>query len=229
VFDGETVADSARAKLLHETGYHGVCYFPAEDVREEYLEPTDHRTHCPIKGDARYWTVRVGERLAENAVWEYPQPLDSAPPMAGYRAFYWHEMDEWYEEDARVYGHPRDPYHRIDALPSSRLVRVRVAGETIAETARPILLFETGLPTRYYIPRADIRMQYLEPSETRTRCTYKGLTTGYWSVRVGDTLLEDAAWAYDRPKPEAAGLEGHIAFYNHQVDIEVDGRPDGAP
>ena len=93
VFNGETVADSRRVKLLHETGHLPVYYFPEEDLRHDLLEPSDHTTHCPFKGDASYWSVRVGDRVAENAVWSYPEPLESAPPLAGYAAFYWDKMD----------------------------------------------------------------------------------------------------------------------------------------
>ena len=103
VFGGETVADSRRAKLLHEAGLLPVYYFPIEDVRMELLEESDHTTHCPYKGDASYWSVRAGVRVAENAVWSYLEPIDSAPPIAGYLAFYWRKMDHWYEEDEEVF------------------------------------------------------------------------------------------------------------------------------
>ena len=96
VFGGETVADSRRAKLLHEAGLLPVYYFPQEDVRSELLEESDHTTHCPFKGDASYWSVRVGDRVAENAVWGYPEPIDSCPPISGYLALYWNMMDMWF-------------------------------------------------------------------------------------------------------------------------------------
>jgi uncharacterized protein (DUF427 family) len=118
VFGGETVADSRRAKLLHETGLLPVYYFPEEDLNHDLLEWTDHSTHCPFKGDASYRSVRVGDRVAENAVWSYPEP-DHFAPLKGYAAFYWRKLDHWYEEDEEVFVHPRDPYHRVDVLPSS--------------------------------------------------------------------------------------------------------------
>ena len=124
VFSGETVVDSSRAKLLHEHGHLPVYYFPEEDVRMDLLEPTDHSTTCPWKGEASYWSVRVGDRVAENAVWSYLDPLEDAPPLEGYYAFYWNEMDEWYEEDEPAIVHARDPYHRVDILESSRHVKV---------------------------------------------------------------------------------------------------------
>src|SRR3712207_912723 len=149
---GETIADSKRVKLLHETGHLPVYYFPEADVRMDLLEESDHTTQCPFKGVASYWSVRVGDKVAENSAWSYPEPIDLAPPLAGYLAFYWRMMDHWYEEDEEVFVHPRDPYHRVDILESSRHVKVRVNGEVVAETERPKILFETGLPPRYYIP-----------------------------------------------------------------------------
>src|SRR5918912_28251 len=112
IFNGETVADSRRVKLLHETGHLPVYYFPEEDLRQDLLEPTEHTTHCPFKGDASYWTVRAGERVAEDALWGYPEPIESAAWLRGYVAPYWDKFDAWYEEDERVAGRLRDPYHR---------------------------------------------------------------------------------------------------------------------
>ena len=95
-FNGEIIADSKRAKLMHETSLLPIYYFPQVDVRNELLEESAHTTHCPFKGDTSYWSVRVGERVAENAVWSYPEPLEDAPPLAGYLAFYWRKMDMWF-------------------------------------------------------------------------------------------------------------------------------------
>jgi uncharacterized protein (DUF427 family) len=228
MFGGETIADSKRAKLLHETGHLPVYYFPEEDVRMDLLEESDHTTYCPFKGDASYWSVRVGNRVAENAVWSYPEPIDSAPPIAGYLAFYWNEMDAWYEEDEEVFVHPRDPYHRVDILESSRHVEVRVNGEIVAETDRPKLLFETGLPPRYYIPPEDVREEVLVASEKTTRCPYKG-TASYWSVEAGGGRVEDLVWYYPEPIPEAAKIKGLLAFFNEKVDLEVDGEEQERP
>src|ERR1051326_4643962 len=182
VFNGETIADSKRALLLRETGHLPVYYFPPDDVRGEFLEPTPHQTHCPFKGDASYWSVTVGDRVAQNAVWGYLDPLPGRADIRGYRAFYWKLMDAWYEEDEQVFEHPRDPYHRVDVLQSSRHVRVEIDGQTLAESTRPQLLFETGLPTRYYLPIEDVRMDLLEPTETSSVCPYKG-SAAYWRLR----------------------------------------------
>jgi uncharacterized protein (DUF427 family) len=219
---GVAVADSTRTLLLLEARHLPVYYFPPADVRTDLLEPTAKRTHCPHKGDASYWTVRVGDRVADNAAWSYQDPIGGRDDIKGYLAFYWGKLDAWFEEDDEVYVHPRDPYKRVDVLHSSRHVRVVLNGETVAETRRPRLLFETALPTRYYIPKADVRMDLLEPTATETRCPYKGRAR-YWSARVGDKVLDDVAWSYPFPIPECPKIEGLVCFFNERADIWVDG------
>ena len=228
MFNGETIVDSRRVKLLHETGHLPVYYFPEEDLRHDLLEESEHTTYCPFKGDASYRSVRVRDRVAENALWRYPEPIESAPLLAGYAAFYWHKMDHWYEEDEEVFVHPRDPYHRVDVLDSSRHVRVLVNGEVVAETDRPKLLFETGLPTRYYIPLEDIQMEMLVPSEKTTQCPYKGIAS-YWSVEAGGEREEDLVWSYPEPISEAGKIKGLLCFFNERVDLEVDGEEQDRP
>ena len=228
VFNGETVVDSRRVKLLHETGHLPVYYFPEEDVRADLLEPSDHTTHCPFKGDASYRSVRVGDLVAENALWYYPEPIEGAPPLGGLVALYFGAMDAWYEEDEEVSIHPKDPYHRVDVLESSRRVRISVNGEVVAETDRPKILFETGLPPRYYIPPEDVRREALVPSETETGCPYKG-NASYFSVEAGGTRGEDLVWYYPDPLPEAAKAKDHLCYYNEKVDVELDGEPQPRP
>jgi uncharacterized protein (DUF427 family) len=215
---GETVVDSRRSKLLHEHGHLPIHYFPQDEVRMDLLVPSDKHTTCPFKGEASYWSVHAGGKVAEDAVWSYPDPLPDAPRLAGYMAFYWHKMDEWLEEDEPAIVHARDPYHRIDILDTSRHVRVSVNGEQVADTTRARALFETGLPTRWYIPRDDVRMDLLRASEHRTGCAYKGYAS-YWSA--GDE--ENVAWAYADPRAEAQRIKDYVAFFNERVDIEVDG------
>jgi uncharacterized protein (DUF427 family) len=222
VFNGETVVDSRRVKLMHETGHLPIYYFPEEDVRQDLLEPSDHTTHCPFKGDASYWSVRVGDRVAENAVWSYLEPLEGAPPISGYVAFYHDAMDKWLEEDEEIIGHPHDPYHRVDVLESSRHVRVRVNGEVVAETHRPKILFETGLPPRYYLPPEDVHTELLVESETKTVCPYKGIAS-YRSTRIDGEVVEDLAWYYPEPLPEAQKVRDHVCFYDEKAVIEIDG------
>jgi uncharacterized protein (DUF427 family) len=222
VFAGETVVDSRHAKLLHEHAHLPIYYFPEHEVRTDLLEPTAHSTRCPWKGEAAYWSVRVGDRVAENAVWGYDDPIEGAPPLAGYRALYWDAMDEWLEEEERIHVHARDPHKRVDVLASSRHVEVAVGDQVVADSRRPHLLFETHLPVRYYLPREDVRMDLLEPSEHVTRCPYKGRAT-YWSVRAGGELHESLAWTYEAPIPEQPKIRGLVAFFNERVDLRVDG------
>lgn len=228
-FNGETVVDSKRAMLLHERGRVPVYYFPKEDVRFDLLEATDHTSHCPHKGDAAYWTMRAADRVAENAVWGYPQPIEGQEALAGLVAFYWHEMDHWYEEDDEVFVHARDPYRRVDAMTSSRHIQVRLNGEIVADSTRPVLLFETGLPTRYYLQPQDVRLELLRKSPTVTRCPYKGMATT-WSADVHGVAHDDIAWSYPFPIPELPKIEGLICFYNENVDeMLVDGEPETRP
>jgi uncharacterized protein (DUF427 family) len=229
VFEQETIVDSSGAKLLHESGHLPVYYFPDEDVRRDLLVSSDKRTHCPHKGDAHYWSVRVGERTAEDAVWFYPEPTEPASFLAGHVAFYWREMDEWFAEDEQLFGHPRDPYARIDVYPTSRRVRILLDGEVLADSVRAKGLFESNLPSRWYIPPEDVRTELLEASSTRTRCAYKG-SASHYHARLGDSLHEDVAWAYPEPQHDAEQVRDHISFYNERVDVELDGelqeRPD---
>jgi uncharacterized protein (DUF427 family) len=137
-------------------------------------------------------------------------------------------IDAWYEEDEQVFVHPRDPYHRVDILESSRHVRVSINGEVVAETERPKVLFETGLPPRYYIPPEDVREDVLVESEKNTRCPYKGVAS-YWSVEAGGERVENLIWYYPEPIPEAARIKGLLAFFNEKVDLEVDGERQERP
>ena len=222
VFAGETVLDTLRPHLLHETGYLPRYYLPREDVRWELFEPTDHSTHCPFKGDARYWTLRVGDRMAENVVWNYPEPVEGAPNFSELVSFYWDQLEHWYEEDEEVFVHPRDPFHRVDVLPTSRRVRVSLEGTELADTSRAQVLYETGLPPRWYIPPEDVKAEALEDSDTRTGCAYKGFAS-YRTVRAGDAEEEDLVWLYEDPRREAQAIKDYLAFFNERVDIEVDG------
>jgi uncharacterized protein (DUF427 family) len=217
----EAVFDTTSAHLLHETGHLPVYYVPEADIRHELLEPSDKTTHCPHKGQASYRSIRVGDRFEPDAVWAYNDPLAPAAFLAGHAAFYWRQLDEWFVEDEQVFGHPRDPYHRIDVYPTSRRVRVSVDGETIADSVRALALFETSLPPRFYLPADDIRTELLEPSETKTRCGYKGLAS-YYHVRIGDTLHDDLAWTYPEPDDDGEKIRGLIAFFNERADLEVD-------
>jgi len=219
---GEVIADSRRAMLLHEGGQMPIYYFPPEDVSAECLEPSDRQTHCPKKGDASYYTIQAGGEVVDAGAWYYPDPLPGTPPIKDLIAFYWNRMGRWLEEGEEVTVHPRDPYHRIDVLSTDRHIRISLDGELLAETTRATALFESNLPTRWYLPREDVRAE-LEPSDTITHCPYKG-AAGYHSVRRSDGELgKDLIWYYDEPLPEARRIQGLLCFFNEKVDIELDG------
>lgn len=150
------------------------------------------------------------------------------PDLAGYVGVDWYAMDRWLEEEEEVFGHARDPFKRIDIRGSSRHVVVKLDGEVVADTHRPVLLFETGLPVRYYIPREDVRMDLLEGSDKRTTCAYKGHAP-HFHARAGDEVHEHIAWHYPEPLPDHKEIEDLISFYNERADITVDGEPANRP
>jgi uncharacterized protein (DUF427 family) len=216
VIGDRVVLDTTRAKLLYETGIPPVPYAPLADFDADVLVRTDHSTHCPFKGDASYWTVRAGDRVEENAVWAYENPLPESAWLADHAALYWKKADTWFVEEEPVFAHLRDPYHRVDVHESSRPVRVTAGGRLVARSERPKVLFETGLPMRVYIARADIVPDVLAPAEKRTRCPYKG-EASYWSVAG----IPDAAWSYETPLPEATKVQGHVSFDAEGIDVEL--------
>jgi uncharacterized protein (DUF427 family) len=218
---GEVVADTAHPRLVWEVPYYPAYYFPAEDVRTELLAPTSTVTHSPSRGDAQHFTIKAGGKEAEDAALQY---VDS--PVEELRHLIrldWDSMDGWFEEDEEVYTHPRDPYARVDILATSRHVRVELDGVVVADSTNGRALFETGLPPRWYVPKVDVRMGLLVPTDTVTHCPYKGQAQ-YWAVRVGDRLVEDLAWSYRTPLPESQKIAGLVAFYNERVDLFIDGK-----
>jgi uncharacterized protein (DUF427 family) len=228
VLGHETVVDSTRTLLQFELRHLPVWYFPRDDVRVDLLEPSKKRTKCPHKGTASYWNLAVGGRVVPDAVWNYEDAVDGRDDIAGRFAFYWNKLDAWFEEDDEVFVHPRDPYHRVDVVNSSRHVRIEVDGVELANTTRPRLLFETNLPVRYYIPRADVNEALLEPIDTSSQCPYKGIAS-YFSARVGSRVADDIAWTYPFPIPECPKIEGLVAFFDEHVDVWVDGEQQTRP
>lgn len=220
VFAGETVLDTDGAKLLHETGLRPQLYVPVDDLNQELLKPTEHHTHCPFKGTASYWSVVVGDHIAENAIWTYPEPNPESKWLRGYAGPYWQSMATWYDEDEEIRGGLRDPFHRVDVRDSSRHVRVTAAGEVVAETDRPRVLSETGLPNRFYIPPEDVRRDLLSPTETHTDCPYKG-TASYWSVKAGGRMLADAVWSYPEAEGDSAKARGYFCFDGDDITVEA--------
>lgn len=213
---GESIVDSDGVVMLHETGLLPQWYFPLADIRPDVLVESDHHTHCPYKGDARYWHVRLGDRLVENAVWNYPSPLPGVPDIAGLAGIYFDKIDAWYEEDEKLLGHPRDPFHRVDTRRSHRHVTVTLDGQQIAETHSPIALFETGLSVRWYVPRGDLDWTALSESDKHTVCPYKG-TASY--VSAGEST--DIGWTYPEPLGEALAVENHYSFDGAGIEVSV--------
>ena len=217
---GHLVADSIRPLLVWEVPYYPTYYFPAADVRGELLDADGAIDHSPSRGDGETFTVRAGGREARGAAVRYEDsPIEE---LRSTIKLHWQAMDAWFEEDEEVYTHARDPYTRVDILASSRHVRVEVAGVTVAESTSPRLLFETGLPVRYYLPKPHVRMELLERREEVTHCPYKGRAES-WSVRAGERLHENLAWSYPAPLQESHKIAGLIAFYNEKVDLFVAG------
>ena len=220
-FGDIAIADSTRLQLMLESGRLPVYYFPIEDVCMDLLVPGTRREVSPTKGEATYLTIDTGKKSAPDAAWRYNASPAGCPDLTHLIAFRWRAMDAWYEEDEEVAAHARDPFHRIDVLRSARRVRVRIGESVVADTRRSRMLFETGLPVRYYIPRDDVRVDLLTPSGTVTTCAYKGQTSQYWTS--GDDL-RDVAWSYLLPSPEVGAIAGMVCFFNERVDeISVDG------
>ncbi|MGH8834482.1 MAG: DUF427 domain-containing protein [Actinomycetes bacterium] len=217
-FGGQVIADTTRPMLVWEIPYFPAYYFPVEDVRTDLLTPSGNTSHSPSRGDGRLYTIKAGDREAVAAAMRYED--SPIPELRDLVRFEWEAMDAWFEEDEEVIVHPRDPHSRIDILQSSRHVRIEIDGVTVAETSSPRLLFETGLPTRYYLPKTAVRLDLLEPSDTVTRCPYKGQTV-HWAAKVGGET-KDVAWSYPAPLPESQKIIGMVAFYNERVDTYID-------
>jgi uncharacterized protein (DUF427 family) len=215
------VLDTTRAQLLHETGIRPVAYAPLEDFAADLMERTETSTHCPFKGDASYWTLRVGDDVREDAVWAYEEPLEEAAWLRGYAALYFDRADRWMVEDEPVVGRLRDPYHHVDVHVSSRPVRVTAGGQVIAECARPTLLFETSMPVRAYLPRRDVTAGHLQPSSKTSVDAYVGAAI-YWHVHAGDQRFDDAAWSYELPRAEAMKIAGLVCFEGDGIVVELD-------
>ncbi len=219
-FGGATVADSKRA-LLHiqyGPGRLPTYYFPKDDVDAAMLHPA---TRGGQQSGRSYYTVKVGERTAENAAWRYVEPPPELAALQEHISFEWNLMDAWYEEEEEIFVHARDPYKRVDVIESSRHIRVEVGGSTVAESRQPFLLFETSLPIRYYLPRKDVRMDLLKPVDFQSRCPYKGIAS-YWSLTIGNEIIKNIVWSYPDPIPENPKIKNLICFFNERVDIYED-------
>lgn len=219
VLGGETVLDSRRGKALYHRGGLQQQWFPIADLRTDLLVPADGGQ--PPDG-IRRWSVVVGDRAAPEAVSGPPTGQPGAPPLDDHVTVEFGAMDRWFEEDDPLYGHARDPYHRVDVRAGSRHVVVRHDGTVVAETRRPKLLFETSLPVRHYLPFADVRIELLEKSDTVSECPYKG-DAQHWHLVVAGSRVPDAAWSLPHPLAEGLPAAEHVCFYDDKVEVLVDG------
>jgi uncharacterized protein (DUF427 family) len=231
----ETIVDSTNAVLLWEPRRVVPSYaVPSDDIAAELTTATAQNTNG---GDAPRvlhpgipFTVHTapGETLTIAGREAAGFRLDDAD-LAGYVALDFTAFDAWLEEDEPIAGHPRDPFHRVDVRRTARPVRIELDGVVLAETTAARMLFETSLPTRFYLPPDDVRAT-LHPTPTRSYCPYKGRAS-YWSVEVGGQRRDDIGWSYEEPLPDAVAITGLVAFWDEQVDVFVDGekrpRPGG--
>ena len=216
---GRLVVDTVHPVLVWEVPYYPAYYLPRVDVRAD-LVPIGEERRSPSRGVGLVHDVRVEGVSASGAALLHPDsPITTLRELV---RFEWGGMDEWLEEDEPVYTHPRDPYTRVDILASSRHVQVEVDGVLVADSRSPRILFETGLPPRYYLPLQDVRMDLMRRSEARTGCPYKG-SASYFHLELGGRRYEDFAWIYRYPFPESQKIAGLVAFYNEKVDLRVDG------
>jgi len=223
---GQKVLDTTSALYVWEWPNYPQFYVPSVDVNADLLR-SEGTTQATGRGTAALFGLGVGDLTRPHAVKSYEQ--SAIPALAGTMRFDWDALDSWFEEDEQVFVHPRSPFVRVDALRSTRRVQVKLEGVLLAESSSPVMVFETGLPTRYYVNRTDVDFERLRPSSTVTSCPYKGTTSGYWSVRIGETAHPDLAWAYDFPTRQLLPISGLIAFYNEKVDIVLDGVALGRP
>jgi uncharacterized protein (DUF427 family) len=216
---GRAVVDTIAPVLVWEKPYYPTYYLPLSDVRAR-LEANGEASHSPSRGDATVYDVVIDGHTAKGAALRYPDsPIEELRELV---RFDWPSMDEWFEEDEPVYVHPRDPYTRVDILASTRHVVVEVDGVRVADSHAPRILYETGLPARYYLPFTDVRQDLLRSSDTTTGCPYKGFAS-YWNIAIGDVEHKDLVWAYRSPFPECQKIAGLACFYNEKMDIYVDG------
>ena len=220
VLGGEVILDTTRALYLWEWPYYPQYYVPLADISADALVDEDHVQHLH-RGATRRYGLQVGAVTRPAAVRVHTDA--TVDGLEGMARMEWSAPDSWFEEDEEVFVHPRSPYVRVDALRSTRTVRVELDGVVLAESASPVMVFETGLPTRYYLNPTEVAVDHLVASDTVTACPYKGRTTRYWSVRVDGTTSPDLAWCYDFPTRQLLPIAGLIAFYNEKVDIVVDG------
>jgi uncharacterized protein (DUF427 family) len=223
--DGETLVDTTRALYLWEWPHYPAYYLPRTDVRMDAFVEGDVVTTA--QGEARQLALRVGaagQRPAGRLI-----TMSAVAGLVDRVRLEWSALDHWFEEDEEVFVHPRNPYKRVDALRSNRAVRIELQGVVLADARSCVMVFETGLPTRYYLNPIDVRFASLTPSTTRTQCPYKGKTDGYWSATANETSVPDVAWMYTYTTAAMTAIAGLVAFLNERVDIFIDGEPQPRP
>ncbi|MCI4066479.1 DUF427 domain-containing protein [Micromonospora sp. R77] len=215
VVAGRTVVDTRDAVLVWEPGMPVPFYaVPRRDVRGATLSPAVAPPRGSNRAGSSFHDLHVDGVTVPNAAWSYPGEVLADLVCFGWQEWHGRGMDEWYEESEQVFVHPRDPFSRVDALPSTRHVVVSAGDTVLADSTRPVLVFETGLPTRYYLPAADVRMAALTPTDSRTRCPYKGVASYF--AHEGS----EVAWSYPEPLPGMTAIAGLIAFYDDRVRVE---------
>jgi uncharacterized protein (DUF427 family) len=222
------LADSRRALLLswYGPGRLPTYCLPADEVRTDLLTPS--AATATDEGFIVEHDIDVGGRSIGRGARLFRDPPAPLQELHGRWTFAWDAGVSWYEEALDVHVHARDPSKRVDAVPSDRHVRIEIDGVVVAESRRPVAVFETTLPTRWYLPVEDVRQDLLTPTDTITRCPYKG-TAAYWSVRLGDAVHRDIAWSYAEPVIECPRIAGLVAFFDERVDIVVDGARQDRP
>ena len=218
-FADQWIVDSDDVVLLHEPGRYPVAYFPDDEVRPGILLAEDRTTQQPELGTVAWFTVEVADRTVNHAAWRYTALPGYATVLEGRVAFAWRAMDAFYEEDERIVGHAADAYHRIDIRSTSRHLVVRNGNRVVAETHRPLALYESGFAPRWYVPRDDIDESALEPVAGQTFCPYKGLASYY---DIGDR--KRAAWCYINAWPEVSRVSNLVSFEPDKVDVYLDGK-----
>ena len=219
-FGDEWIADSEDVVLLHEPGHYPVAYFPRADVKAGVLSGPERTTEHRELGETAWFTVTAGGRNAKRAAWQHVAlPAYAADELKDRIAFAWRAMDAFYEEDERIVGHAADPYHRNDIRATSRHLVVRDGERIIADTHRPVVLYESGFAPRWYVPREDVDEAALTPIEGQTFCPYKGLASYY---DIGEHA--GAAWSYVEAWPEVSRVRGLISFEADKIEVYLDGK-----
>jgi uncharacterized protein (DUF427 family) len=217
-FGAAWIADSEDVVLLHEPGRYPVAYFPLGDIGADVLRRSEHATRHRDLGPTSWYTVRTGTHSKQRAAWQHTELPDHVGELKGRVGFAWRAMDAFYEEDERIVGHAADSYHRIDIRKTSRHLVVRSGDRVVADTTRPLVLYESGFAPRWYVPRADVDESALNAAQGQTFCPYKGLA-GYYDIAGA----RRAAWSYEDAWTEVRRISGMVSFEPDEIEVRLDG------